>query len=300
MRTYAGHTAKHLTNDQIYDATRRCLICYGENLRKPVFVLQRDPEIVMLDCPSCGAASASHMPTPETLAACYKHYFDGESEKVTFKATNRRHLFRGIADRVTTRNHIRILDVGGGDGSLSFEICKELLGRDRIRSAEIVVVDYAAARNSNVKEIQIEHKDHVRDARGTFDLILVSAILEHIPDVFDTISTIKKLTTSGTVLYGRTPFALPLARVMPFLDLGYPYHVHDMGPNYWLQFARIYDLDAEVVSSGPSMVESDLFRDPLRTVAAHVLKTPCRVEMLFHRSPWWKFVGGWEAYLRFR
>jgi hypothetical protein len=192
------------------------------------------------------------------------------------------------------------LDVGGGDGSLAIGIAEELLSRGKIRSAGIVVVDFVDSRVPGAKEIQVDNNYEISTVTGKFDLILLSAILEHIPDVFVLMSKVKTLATNGTVLYGRTPYALPLTRILPRIDIGFPYHVHDMGLDYCLQFPRIYSLDADVTASGPSIVESNFLTHPLRTVVAHLLKAPCYAEMLVHKKPWWRLVGGWEAFLRFR
>ena len=61
--------------------------------------------------------------------------------------------------------------------------------------------------------------------------------------------------------------------------------------------------DARVVASGPSPVETRFGQAPLRTLLAHALKLPARVECILlggtDRRMVWTLVGGREAVIRF-
>jgi hypothetical protein len=89
---------------------------------------------------------------------------------------------------------------------------------------------------------------------------------------------------------------------VPTLDITYPAHVHDMGSGFWNRFIETFDLRARLLCSRPSIVETTLLKNPIRTALAHALKFPALAELWIFgqpRVPMWKLVGGWEAFLQF-
>jgi len=93
-----------------------------------------------------------------------------------------------------------------------------------------------------------------------------------------------------------------LARVIKGLDFTYPFHVHDMGPSFWNRISETFQLDARIVVSRPSPVETSIKQASARTVAAHLLKVPGYLESLLspagRKDRWWTLVGGWELLLQ--
>jgi hypothetical protein len=133
-------------------------------------------------------------------------------------------------------------------------------------------------------------------------VILASAILEHIPDAHATIRKLVGMAGPGAFMYARTPYVVPLARLVPMLDTTYPAHVHDMGSGFWNRFAATFDLHARLLLSRPSLVETTLRDNPVRTMLAQALKFPALAELWLSgqtRVPRWKLVGGWEVVLQF-
>ncbi len=101
----------------------------------------------------------------------------------------------------------------------------------------------------------------------------------------------------GGLFYARTPAVAPMLRVLQRVglptDFTYPAHVHDMGEAYWCNILRLLPAefrDYSVVWSRPSIVETTLRKNALRTVAAHVLKAPWHI-----LGTRYQFVGGWEV-----
>jgi hypothetical protein len=87
-----------------------------------------------------------------------------------------------------------------------------------------------------------------------------------------------------------------LQRIGLPVDFTYPAHVHDMGEAYWSRILRLLPPPFQhysVVWSRPSIVETTLRKNPMRTVAAYVMKAPWRI--LGNR---YQFVGGWEVLIR--
>lgn len=279
MRAAAFHESRHLAATEL-TASARCPVCGGEDRRR-VTLIQREPEVWLLACRTCGLASASHSPTSAALEDYYSRYYQQNELGVTFVGKGA--FARNIAKRITPR---RILDFGGGDGSLAKAISP---------TAEIVVVDYSAPRG----DPRVMPLRELSEATGQFDLVVASAVLEHVPDLRPTMERLFKLVAPGGLFYARTPYIQPFAALLN-VDLGFPGHVHDMGPDFWNRVVETFQLDATLEASRPSIVETTFASHPLRTLAAYALKAPCHLELKLHRDPWWRFVGGWEVFLRFR
>jgi 2-polyprenyl-3-methyl-5-hydroxy-6-metoxy-1,4-benzoquinol methylase len=298
------HKGMHVERSDIYEAIDACPVCRSRQARQAIFEIQEEPKIDMLLCTACDAASASYMPRRELLERYYAQYYKPNSDTYTFDNPQRfgRHLL-GFMPGIEKVPSLRILDFGGGDGSLAFAMAQVLQDRaGRPIPITIEVVDYATPRDPGAASVSIIGRRDLTEVQGSFNVILASAILEHIPDAHSAIRGLAALAHTGAFMYARTPYVMPIARLVPTIDITYPAHVHDMGPAFWQRFIETFKLRARLVSSRPSLVETNLLEAPLRTVAAHVLKFPALAELkLFSRNrpPRWKLVGGWEAVLQF-
>jgi SAM-dependent methyltransferase len=239
------------------------------------------------------------MPRPEYLLAYYQAYYEGKEQRVTFSEIGR--LAQHVLDAVGPARlgeRVRILDFGGGDGSLAREIGERLPGR-RI---EILLVDYEPPADGGDERIAMHHQPDLDRVEGAFDLVLASAVLEHIPDAHPVIRRLLGLVSPGGSFYARTPWSVPLTRLVPGLDLTFPAHVHDLGAGFWNRAGELFGGGFHPVVSGPSPVATRLLDDPLRTTAAHLLKLPARLEGLLsppgRRDRLWGLAGGWEVLLR--
>lgn len=296
------HGAAHVTADGLLPAAEHCPWC-GAAQRRRIVRLQADPDVWLTGCAHCHAASADRMPTEARLAAYYAHYYDvAEGAHVTVARPDAAaaHIARHVAP-AGPRALLRLLDFGGGDGSLGIGVARRLVDRGQAARAEVDVVDYAAAGIAREAEA-LRVRGHAslaelpEDAR--YDVILASAILEHLPAPLPVYTGLCERLEAGGRLYARTPWMAPLMRLLaPFgirLDFTYPGHVHDLGGDFWSRAHRLPGVPADlrVVHSATSFVETRLAEDPLRTLAAHALKLPAR--LLGAR---WPYVGGWEAVL---
>ena len=284
---------RHLASSELGGWTRTCPICRSEAPRRAVARLQSDPDVEMLACARCRACSASRMPAAEVLEAYYATYYAGLERGVTFSDTVRfaRHLVRLFPDRTFGRS-IRILDYGGGDGSLSRSVAERLIGTGRTAHAAITVVDFATRQAEWSDTIDIRFQTPAQPIDEAFDLVLASAILEHVPDLHPLLGRLYAAIAAGGLFYARTPYAVPLARLMPRLDLAFPAHVHDMGWPFWRRFPDWSGWSVHSIVSRPSPVAASLREDPLRALAAMAMKWPARIARC------WPFAGGWEVLLR--
>lgn len=306
-----NHQSKHLEENAVYDARARCPICLYTGKRAQGIQLQSSPVIHLLHCPACGGRSAAWMPRTEVLQDYYSGYFDptetaGENDAVcvTFQGIERfaRHLIKAMPVAAGT-SPVRILDYGGGDGSLALEIAK-CLGE---RAVSITLVDYQKPRAMLVPQhVSVVHFTHLTEVEEKipgqkFDIVLASAVLEHIPEPNGVIKALFGMIKPGGYFYARTPYMSNLIAFMPFIDFVYPAHVHDMGASFWSQITKTFNLRADIIVSRPSIVETEWSKNFVRTLIANILKLPARIEgkIAPHRiDRWWNLVGGWEVVLR--
>ena len=301
MRATAYHAGRRLGEDELHPARDQCPLCLARGARPAVHRIQEAPLVELLVCGRCRGASASRMPRADVLDAYYAEYYRGDARTTTPDA---RRFAASIVRRlapVRPGARARVLDLGGGDGSIGVAVA-QLLVHAGAAGADVAVVDYGAPAPSPQGEIRVSGHDELADVAGEFDVVLASAVLEHIPDFEPVFRRLYSLTASGGSLYVRTPWMAPFARAISSLDLTFPAHVHDLGGDFWNHATLTFGLDAELVHSGPSPVEADVREHPLRAALAAVLKVPARLEERVRRPagrrPWWRWVGGWEAVLR--
>lgn len=293
-------------------AFRDCPVCGSTQPRRQVGFVQSDPTIGLLRCCRCRAVSASHLPTPAFLADYYRNVFSdlyspynqGHEHDITFSDPGRfvRHLLRDLKLAVPAAGQrVRIIDFGGGDGTLSLMLAQQLAGAAGI---DIVIVDYGSkvvvAPSERITVTKVATLDGVTQAA---DIVLASASIEHVGHAEPVIRKVLSLLKPGGWFYARTPYIVPLKRLVPSIDIGYPAHVHDMGMDFWNRLPQTFGADLELIRSRPSIVQVTFSVSAPRWLVSHALKFPAHVECaLFPRKKWllWPFVGGWEAMFRRR
>jgi hypothetical protein len=129
---------------------------------------------------------------------------------------------------------------------------------------------------------------------GGYDLILTSAILEHIPDAPNAIRQVIARARRCAYMYARPPFVLPLAQIIRLIDTTYPGHVHNMGSVFRGRLIETFGMTGRMHSSGPLLVEATFAGVPPRKLRAHALKASAMLEQALlgqSRTPGWRLVG---------
>lgn len=302
MTTY--HTPeRHVPADDLVDTYTQCPLCLSTSERVTVFTIQERPRIDWLYCDACKGYSASMMPTESYLQEYYRAYYTSDSEKVTISrpAHLAKHLSRLLP--ITEQRSLSILDFGGGDGTVAKLLAEYLCERTPGMHASITLVDFNQEPPHSTDCYSFSSHTSVSDvSHSTFDVILASAIVEHVPSAYELLFALFDLLAVGGIFYARTPHVTPVKKIYRPFSLKYPMHVHDLGPAFWNEVPGRYPHPLSLLLSQPSPVASGCTpSEILRTCLAYSLKLPAYLELSLRRKPTnpiWPFVGGWEVLLR--
>jgi 2-polyprenyl-3-methyl-5-hydroxy-6-metoxy-1,4-benzoquinol methylase len=301
------HEKQFLLEENLLPPDERCVICGGTD-RTRVLCVQRTPDVWLLRCRNCHVCSTSRMPTEETLEALYTKYYSNsthdytETQKCTFDKPHKLagHIAQHVPKREPRDRPIHVLDFGGGDGTIS-QILGRALATEGKCEVQITLIDTSNEAQVESEGIPISVRSSLdEDDRDKYDIVIASAILEHIPYPVEIFRSLLMSMTSSGVFYARTPYVVPLARLLPIPAIrstlfAYPFHVHDMGQAFWESALKTMNMPAcfRLSKSQPSVVERTLKQDFLRTIAAHSLKAGW---YLFGRA--YGLVGGWEVFIQ--
>jgi SAM-dependent methyltransferase len=247
------------------------------------------------------------MPTEAALESFYGTYYEAEQVgadkgKFTFGDPHRMaaHLARWLKP-AAAGSVVRVLDFGGGDGTLSMLAAEEAVRLGRVQGAEVVVVDHNAPVPESSKGAVTRSvcRDLASLPLQQFDLVIASAVMEHIVAPRPVLTALVSKVKPGGYFYARTPYVTPFMRLLERFgrrwDLTFPAHVHDLGQAFWEgQFGETgHYSEFATVHSRPSIVEASFRTDTIKAMLSLAFKLPWFV--LRHH---WGFVGGWEIVAR--
>ncbi len=297
-----------LDERQIGPVLSSCPFCNSNDINETGIEIYKEPSIYLLGCKSCKSSFAARMPTEEALHIYYSNYYerlcDGPEKQATAVTHgNTRRFAMHIARlflKYSEKKSVNILDFGGGDGSLGVEVKNALISSGR--EINLFLIDIA-----NVKPapgcIKLPNLDC--NIKHNFDLVLASAVLEHL---ISPLQYLKELALKSTLIYFRTPFIKPLIYLadkfsIP-IDFTYPGHVSDLGPEFYFNLSKcLPEFKIELLYSNVSPVATSFKQSIIRTGTSHLLKFPYRILRYFRINPCtavkiWPYVGGWEAFVR--
>jgi len=243
------------------------------------------------------------MPSEELLSRFYSSFYDGKKEHVTFDGPERfaAHLVNHLR-LASSQERFRILDFGGGDGRLAAAVGSRLLSDGRCHCAEVTVVDPHVGEVVVTADVTIRRAGGLNEELGEFDLVLASGVLEHMPLLHDVMKRLADTIAPEGHFYARTPWNVPLAKLLPRADLSFPAHVHDLGAPFWNQVVQTLQLPLRRRRSGPSIRQVEFREAPLRALLVAGLKLPGHFESSIspenRRNRLYRLVGGWEVLLQ--
>jgi len=205
-----------------------------------------------------------------------------------------------LATEIPIKPHMRILDFGGGRGDLGMNLAR-LMRDGGANTVDVTLVDLNTASWPDEQGITFCWFSDLGELEDVFDVVIASVILEHIPALHPIVQLLLDRIAPGGLFYARTPYRLPLQRLLGGLSMYFPMHVHDLGPSFWNRVPDRYRVALEIVASRPAIVEARLSGRHVEAVIATLLKLPARIERWARRNPkdfMWNLVGGWEVLFR--
>ncbi len=294
-----------LVMDEVDDFRLQCPICLYEGQRVQNRKLQNKPDINLLFCPCCKGVSASHMPKDVVLDRYYNLFFNGfKHEKVTFQDSKKisLHILKLTKEIYKNKVNISILDFGGGDGTISYLLGKKIIEYyPTVKHVNIDLIDKATdSIKKSEDNIIFRRYGDLSEVKNKYDLVIASAVLEHLKNVNYMLLRLLSLIKSEGHFYARTPAVRYFGKTVEF---GYPGHLHDMDGSFWNRVIDVFNLNAVLLTSRPSLVQTTFKKAFLKTLLSYLFKMPAHIERFIggkRKDPLWKYVGGWEVVIKIK
>jgi|GEM_PF-5689921 len=181
-------------------------------------------------CPACGLRSIHPLSIDESGGECYKDskgvsFIRGSAFKRILRRIWINIRLKPVADQLKTHlTYGKILIIGAGDGTLIRLIengNKE--NRYSILALELSTADYLFLKEKgvDVRQSTVEDANLNEDS---FDAVLATHVFEHIPNIVDVLTTIKKILKPDGILIASVPSESAVA-----MKLGIRRHWRDLG-----------------------------------------------------------------------
>lgn len=299
------HQSCHLNETQLLPCNNLCCFC-GIQCQNTRCILQKDPVVYLIQCQSCGAIFASRLPIQSALDNYYAQYYlsakmNAPQERITFDGSRR---FGKYLARKTylylQKEHLKILDYGGGDGNIAWHVAIELLSKG-VQRIDIFVVDYnKIPLNKTHPSISITYvtsPEHLQ--LQSIDFIIASAIIEHLPNPNIVLLDLLNLLSEQGLFYARTPYNFPFIKLFNSVglkfDFTFPAHIYDLGQHFWQNFfvGLIPPGFFMILHLGPAIVEASFKEHFFTALISHIFKLPW-----YLLGKKYDFYGGWEVIAR--
>ena len=111
----------------------------------------------------------------------------------------------------------------------------KLFKKDKVSTEGLVVDIYDSLSN---KELAFEHVDSFQENKEKFDLVLASAVLEHLPNFISVKERLISKVNLNGYFYCRTPWEFEVSKILKFYKVKWPRHLYDIGGDYWSIYFR--------------------------------------------------------------
>lgn len=288
-----------------FEIFSECSFCGSDYLEHgKVYAVSRDPDIWMTRCKTCDALSTPQIPASESLVDLYDpdHYQAALSSSQLLSKKLAKFIVRNFEYK--SQNTIRILDYGGGNGSLASELRDNLKVLAPHATVECIVVDVFNSLKDH--SINFVHADNFSSIEGSFSFVIASAILEHLKRPGHDLQYLLNMVEPSGLFYARTPYEAPLVQLNIGYQTSWPVHLHDLGPKFWAYVIEKNGAEFECLKSETSINETAMSVNWIKAVTVSMLKFVSLIENVSvrkafkYRGVLWPFIGGWQVVLRRR
>lgn len=242
---------------------RTCLLCHGTHLR----VIGKNQDFrdsYILQCLTCGLVASYPLPQEETLAHFYKDNYSQQRQisfndkkiawadkranaQIDFILESRFYASNSPYDCFVNKS---ILEIGCGYGSL-LKFLESYGGTVTGIESDFRILEIAKTRLSPNALLYAEPFNLGMFEPASFDLILTSHVLEHIPKPVQFTSELFRLTKPGGAVFTEVPNSNP-ARVRKMIRRGFK------GSGHLIFFNR-KTLSSLIEASGGNVVSLETF-----------------------------------------
>jgi SAM-dependent methyltransferase len=177
--------------------------CPEQSHRMPLIQVFSQGETDFRMCPACGIVFRKEFPGPAELEEIYRQAYSearirgGETDQESGTFASKAYA-RYLAARVARRGQ-RVLDVGAGTGELVALLRRSGLDADGVEYSR-AARDYCAQNRGIALS-----EDFARLSPGSYDLITMIEVIEHVTDLRATLSGARSLLKPGGRLFVTTP-----------------------------------------------------------------------------------------------
>lgn len=221
-------------------------------------VIDRIDDFDVIDCRSCGWVHVFPVPSTADLASLYRAHYYGTEKPLYLQRYSEDQSWWDLTynDRYDTFESLlpadrrRILDVGSGPGLFL------LAGKKR--GWTTLGVEPAEQAAAHSRELGLEIREEfltsaVAETLGTFDVVHMSEVLEHIPDPLDFLGLSSRLLNRGGLICVVVPNDYnPLQKVLRAVDGYQPWWV---APPHHLNYFTPQSLDLLLERAGLDVLQ---------------------------------------------
>jgi SAM-dependent methyltransferase len=281
-----------------YTSYYNCTFCQSENI-SIIKTIDISLDLCYFYCKNCKVSFTNKQLTEKSTKNLYLNYYkDHHSSTGIDSKKLAEHLSHFFLKNKLISSEIKILDFGGGDGSVALGLGRNLEKKFNY-NIQIDVFDISNLENriKQVNYINDENQIH----NNKYDIIIASAVLEHVNDPKKTLNTLFNSLKTNGYFYARTPYKLPIELALNSIgikknNLQFPWHLFDMGREFWNNIPSFYktnfSTNLKLIISRPSLVQTSFKRKKKKFILAYLLKIPG----YFLKK--WNYVGGWEVFIQ--
>ncbi len=276
-----------------------CAFCGSKNVHK-VDCIEIEPEINYFFCNDCKVSYADKQLSVKSTKELYLNYFDNHQLKTGIDSSLLgEHLYTFFKDKNFNNKSLKILDFGGGDGSIGKYLSDILKIRKDISACAIDVFDVYECEKKLEGVTYLTNENEIE--LNKYDIIIASAVLEHLNDPLSKLHLLFNSLKINGYFYARTPYRLPLRFLIRKISgkkigMQFPWHLFDLGRPFWNNLPNLiyskFGLKIKIELSQPSIVQSPFKENKMKFIFAKLLKMPGYV---FKK---WNYVGGWEVFIK--
>jgi len=254
-------------------------------------------------CPECGVAQMAPVPSTAELDSYYAHDYRTEGRYGSDRANTRQFPYDNLLysnrgesvaalltpylDGRASGGALRILDVGAGFGHILYALAQRYPRSERV-AVETSRPCVEHLRSLGVTVLTVPAAEVLPTLKDRFDLVILSHVLEHLPDPFATLSMLRRCLVSGGVLFVEVP-NVPLDALT-----GYPEHAwYPRTDEPHLTFLSRETLRSGLESDGWTVSFSDTVGPEYRLVSWLRFHTPRLRPLVLGLLP-----NGLKAFLR--